>query len=113
MPELTTSRSISSTASRARAPPTSHASLERTQPIRIEGPVGAPYEDFDALRAVVSGYQSLRRLSREERASLPPVMRYAAARADARALIAGNHAGAVALSSLQAISDRELSALAG
>jgi hypothetical protein len=33
---------------------TSHASLERTQPIRIEGPVGAPYEDFDALRAVVS-----------------------------------------------------------
>ncbi len=33
---------------------TSHASLERTQPIRIEGAVDAPYEDFDALRVVVS-----------------------------------------------------------
>jgi hypothetical protein len=32
----------------------SHASLERTQPTRIEGPVDAPYEDFDALRVVVS-----------------------------------------------------------
>ncbi len=33
---------------------TSHASLERTQPIRIDGPVDAPYEDFDALRALVA-----------------------------------------------------------
>jgi|HubBroStandDraft_1064217.scaffolds.fasta_scaffold14517_2 hypothetical protein len=33
---------------------TSHASLERTPPIRIEGAVDAPYDDFDALRVVVS-----------------------------------------------------------
>jgi hypothetical protein len=33
---------------------TSHASLERTPPMRIEGGVDAPYDDFDALRVVVS-----------------------------------------------------------
>jgi hypothetical protein len=33
---------------------TSHASLERTPPMRIEGGVDAPYDDFDALRLVVS-----------------------------------------------------------
>jgi hypothetical protein len=32
----------------------SHASLERTPPARIEGPADAPYDDFDALRVVVS-----------------------------------------------------------
>jgi hypothetical protein len=32
----------------------SHASLERTQPTRIEGPVDAPYDDFDALRVVLT-----------------------------------------------------------
>jgi hypothetical protein len=32
----------------------SHASLERTPPSRLEGAPGAPYDDFDALRVVVS-----------------------------------------------------------
>ena len=32
----------------------SHASLERTPPSRIEGEVLAPYEDFDALRVLLS-----------------------------------------------------------
>jgi hypothetical protein len=33
----------------------SHASLERTPPMRIEGDVDAPYDDFDALRVVTIG----------------------------------------------------------
>jgi hypothetical protein len=32
----------------------SHASLERAAPARLEGSVDAPYDDFDALRVVVS-----------------------------------------------------------
>jgi hypothetical protein len=32
----------------------SHASLDRTPPERIEGPADAPYDDFDALRVLVS-----------------------------------------------------------
>ncbi|HEY8089284.1 MAG TPA: hypothetical protein VIF09_15600 [Polyangiaceae bacterium] len=33
---------------------TSHASLERTPPVRVEGPADAPYDDPDALRVVLS-----------------------------------------------------------
>jgi hypothetical protein len=32
----------------------SHASLERTVPSRVEGPIDAPYDDVDALRVIVS-----------------------------------------------------------
>jgi hypothetical protein len=32
----------------------SHASLERTMPSRVEGPIDAPYDDVDALRVIVS-----------------------------------------------------------
>ncbi len=32
----------------------SHASLERREPTRIEGPVDAPYDDFDALRVTIA-----------------------------------------------------------
>lgn len=32
----------------------SHASLERSVPSRVEGPVDAPYDDVDALRVIVS-----------------------------------------------------------
>ena len=31
----------------------SHASLERLPPVRVEGPVDAPYDDFDALRVTL------------------------------------------------------------
>ncbi len=31
----------------------SHASLERLPPLRVEGPVDAPYDDFDALRVAL------------------------------------------------------------
>ncbi len=32
----------------------SHASIERTPPVRVEGNVDAPYDDFDALRVVLT-----------------------------------------------------------
>jgi Ser/Thr protein kinase RdoA (MazF antagonist) len=45
-------------------------------------------EPMPALRALISGYQSLRRLNRAERDSLPTMIEHAAARSDARAMIA-------------------------
>jgi Ser/Thr protein kinase RdoA (MazF antagonist) len=67
-----------------------------------------------ALRAIVSGYQSLRRLTPEERALLGPVLRYAAARADARWLLgsAGGE-GTPCLAAAAALSPDELRAAAG
>ena len=66
-----------------------------------------------ALRAIVSGYQSLRRLTLPERASLHAVFQHAAARADARALIAGHPGEASLLAAAQGLNEREIAALAG
>ncbi|MGH7270551.1 MAG: hypothetical protein ACREJ3_08985 [Polyangiaceae bacterium] len=35
-------------------PARSHASIERTPPMRVEGPADGPYDDFDALRVVLA-----------------------------------------------------------
>lgn len=71
-------------------------------------------QSLPALRALLAGYQSLRRLGPEERASLHAMLQHAAARADARALIAGRRAGheAGALAALARIGEDQIAALA-
>jgi len=70
-------------------------------------------EPMPAMRAIVSGYQSLRRLEASERAELPGMFEHAAARADARAMIAGHRSSATALAAALALEAPELRALAG
>ena len=66
-----------------------------------------------AARALISGYQSLRRLTAEERSALWPMLRHAAARGDARAMIAGRRTQATLLPAADALDPLELQALAG
>jgi Ser/Thr protein kinase RdoA (MazF antagonist) len=70
-------------------------------------------EPLPALRALVSGYQSLRRLTAPEKASLHPMLVHAAARADARVLIAGRRLATDSLTALQALREDDVRALAG
>jgi homoserine kinase type II len=65
------------------------------------------------LRAVLSGYQSMRRLLPEEVSGLPVVLRFAAAREGAR-LAASGRAGALgALQAVEGLSEAEILGVAG
>ena len=74
--------------------------------------VGAP-RPAAALRAIVSGYQALRRLSPEERDSFPPVLRLAAAREGARRMATGRGRVLEALQAVDAVGQAEIRAAAG
>ena len=74
--------------------------------------MGAP-KPAAALRAVVSGYQSLRRLSPEEKAALYPALRFAAARAGARRVLTGRGAAADALEVVKAVGEQDVRTAAG
>jgi|GEM_PF-1870538 len=66
-----------------------------------------------ALRAVVSGYQAVRRLGAEERGSLFAALRFAAARAGARRLCLGEPAPLALLTAVDALGEAEVRAAAG
>jgi Ser/Thr protein kinase RdoA (MazF antagonist) len=67
-----------------------------------------------AMRAIVSGYQSLRRLPGEERDALYPALRFAAARAGALLLLSGQVAQALAaLRGCEALGEPDVRAAAG
>jgi hypothetical protein len=51
----------------------SHASLERLAPARLEGSVDAPYDDFDALRVVVSAPDDGRGYDRDRDVSVESI----------------------------------------
>jgi Ser/Thr protein kinase RdoA (MazF antagonist) len=70
-------------------------------------------EPLPALRAVLSGYQALRRLDPEERDALYPALRRAAAREGAYLLVAGRPDPLAALSAIEALGEKELRAAAG
>jgi Ser/Thr protein kinase RdoA (MazF antagonist) len=70
-------------------------------------------EPLPALRAVLSGYQALRRLDPEERDALYPALRRAAAREGAYLLVAGQPDPLAALSAIEALGEKELRAAAG
>lgn len=74
--------------------------------------VGAA-EQLPAMRAVLSGYQALRRLNPEERDALYPALRCAAAREGAYCLIARKSGALAALSAIEALGEKELRAAAG
>lgn len=75
------------------------------------GDLAAP---LPALRAVVSGYQALRRLSPEEREALFPALRFAAAREGALLLLDGRGDEALrALAMVEALGAAEVRAAAG
>jgi homoserine kinase type II len=68
---------------------------------------GAP-QPAAVLRAVVSGYQSLRRLLPEEVQALPAALRLAAARDGARKAATGKKMALVALEEIRRMSDEEI-----
>jgi Ser/Thr protein kinase RdoA (MazF antagonist) len=66
------------------------------------------------VRAIVSGYQALRRLAGEERDALYPALRFAAARAGALLLLSGRVALALAaLRACEALGEADVRAAAG
>ncbi|MFL5313148.1 MAG: hypothetical protein ACJ79H_22165, partial [Myxococcales bacterium] len=74
--------------------------------------VRAP-EQLPALRAVLSGYQALRRLDPEERDALYPALLCAAAREGACSLLAGLPDALAALSAVERLGENEVRAAAG
>jgi Ser/Thr protein kinase RdoA (MazF antagonist) len=66
-----------------------------------------------ALRAIVSGYQSLRRLAPEEMAGLWGALRYAAAREGARRAILGRPATLAAVHAVDAVGESDVRSAAG
>jgi Ser/Thr protein kinase RdoA (MazF antagonist) len=66
-----------------------------------------------ALRALVSGYQSLRRLAPEEKDALYPALRFAAAREGARRVATGTGDPLAVVKAVEAIGDQEIRAAAG
>jgi homoserine kinase type II len=70
-------------------------------------------EQLPALRAMLSGYQALRRLNPEERDALYPALRCAAAREGAYCLVAGKPGGLAALDAIEALGEKDLRAAAG
>jgi Ser/Thr protein kinase RdoA (MazF antagonist) len=70
-------------------------------------------EQLPALRAVLSGYQALRRLDPEERDALYPALLCAAAREGAYRLVSGRPDALAALSAIEALGEKELRAAAG
>jgi len=73
----------------------------------------AAAEQLPALRAVLSGYQALRRLDPEERDALYPALLCAAAREGAYLLVSGRPHALAALSAIEALGEKELRAAAG
>lgn len=72
-----------------------------------------PPRRASALRAIVSGYQGLRRLAQEEAAALFPALRHAAAREGARRLLAGEPEPLLPLLSIDELGEAEVRAAAG
>ena len=66
-----------------------------------------------ALRAIVSGYQSLRRLAPEETSELWGALRFAAARDGARRAILGLPAALLALQAVDAVGESDVRSAAG
>ena len=66
-----------------------------------------------ALRALVSGYQSLRRLAPEETAAIWPALRFAAAREGARRLCMERPAALAALQAVDAVGESDVRSAAG
>jgi Ser/Thr protein kinase RdoA (MazF antagonist) len=66
-----------------------------------------------ALRAIVSGYQALRRLAPEETDALWPALRYAAAREGARRASMGRPAALAALLAVDAVGESDVRTAAG
>ena len=66
-----------------------------------------------ALRALASGYQSLRRLAPEEAAAVWPALRFAAAREGARRLSLGQPAALAALQAVDAVGESDVRSAAG
>ena len=66
-----------------------------------------------ALRALVSGYQALRRLAPEETAALWPALRFAAAREGARRISMGRPAALAALAAVDAVGESDVRSAAG
>jgi len=70
-------------------------------------------EPLAAVRAVISGYQALRRLDPEERDGLYPALLCAAACEGAVALLSGRSDALAALRSIEALGEKQLRAAAG
>ena len=70
-------------------------------------------EPLPAVRAVISGYQALRRLDPEERDALYPALLCAAAREGAVALVSGRPEVLAALDAIEAMGEKDLRAAAG
>ena len=70
-------------------------------------------EPLPAIRAVLSGYQALRRLSREERDGLYAALRCAAAREGAYRLVAGMRDALEPLRAIEDVGEAEIRAAAG
>jgi Ser/Thr protein kinase RdoA (MazF antagonist) len=70
-------------------------------------------EPVPALRAILSGYQSLRRLAVEERDALWSSLRHAAAREGARRILRGERGGAALLRAADELGPEEVRACAG
>ena len=66
-----------------------------------------------ALRALVSGYQSLRRLAPEETAALWPALRFAAAREGARRICMEQPAALASLQAVDAVGESDVRSAAG
>jgi Ser/Thr protein kinase RdoA (MazF antagonist) len=73
----------------------------------------AAAEQLPAFRAVLSGYQALRRLDPEERDALYPALLCAAAQQGAHCLIAGRPDPLAALSAVERLGEKDLRAAAG
>ncbi|TMB05564.1 MAG: hypothetical protein E6J64_10590 [Deltaproteobacteria bacterium] len=73
----------------------------------------AAAEQLPALRAVLSGYQALRRLDPEERDALYPALLCAAARDGACCLLSGRTDALAALSAVERLGEKEVRAAAG
>ena len=65
------------------------------------------------MRALLSGYQALRRLNPEERDALYPALRCAAAREGAYGLLAGRPGALTMLVAVEALREKDLRAAAG
>lgn len=70
-------------------------------------------EPLPAVRAVISGYQALRRLDPEERDALYPALLCAAAREGAVALLSARPDALAALRSIEALGEKHVRAAAG
>ena len=66
-----------------------------------------------ALRALVSGYQALRRLSPEEKEAMWPALRFAAARDGARRVATGRAGARAALTAVEAVGEQDVRAATG